>query len=573
MDSYGPQPLFVFEGATSRRMIDLRQSDPALLREDFVLASNEGVLVKAQISAVLAALFNDPVGTKIIGPAGQTVVVPAVQTARPVIVCLGDSTASSASSMSSNATSVTYNGDGTATINFAVSQGIAKGDVIGVQGSSDSAYEVFESTVINVVGNSYTYTLSPGAIPQLQTDNVAGINIRYPLRMNAAGAMTVIDALTGKNLRFINAGQNGDTVAIMNARFSRDVAPFARGGRVLFTGGINDAFVAGRTLQQLKSEMIILLKNCIEAGAQLDIVTPFPQWNTRVLWTAAKRDVFISFRNFLKQFAADNGLMCWDWASLSVGATQVQDASISNVDGNPGADMAQADKVHPTSAASYILATKIAQFYNSLYGTGPTIGAPRLPTDCGLFSNGLFTGTGGAAVNGTGQVTGQIANNVTVRMMAGTSTANCYLTARTVAADGDVAGFWQGVTLTATAAGDQFQIQLQNLASQLTNGDRLNVSAVARIVAGAGFVKEFSMMCNSQTATTGNLLCAHMMLGTGQMAPYPENFTMKLGMQVPTRSPASTHGAVQNCIPFVQVTAAAAGTFSVEIALASAFKI
>ena len=524
-------------------------------------------------SAAIEMLARDASGNIVglLGQAGNVVRLALPQATRPIIVCIGDSTMAYSHALTGSAVSLVYNGDGTATITFAAAQGIAKGDLIGVQGCLNDAYEVRETPVLAVAGSAYTYALNPGVVPAVTPDGGTEIAIRYANRASAAGPMTAINAMTGRNLRFINCGQIGDTIARLLERFDFDIAPFAAGNRILLTIGINDIFGKGLSLVQMQAGMRALWEKCKAIDAKLDILTPFPQTDTRKNWSAAKRDVFIGFRRWLVRWSLDNGLICVDWASCSAGGVQVQDPLSSN--GNPAANMARDDKIHPLISAAWLAAEPLATLYNALYQTGPTLGIAKNITDCGLLSCGLFTGTAGTAVNGTGTVTGQIATGVTVTMVAGTGTATCYLTPRSHAQDYDAAGFWQGVSLNAVAAGDQVQIKLQNLAPMVTNGDVIRIKGLGRIVSGATLVKEFSFLCNSQTSITTNLIVTDMQAGTTQMAPFAKNFTMTLGADVPVRTPASVHGAPTNCVPTIQFTAAGSGLMAVEVACWSAEKL
>ena len=344
-------------------------------------------------SAAIEMLARDASGNIVglLGQAGNAVRLAFPQATRPIIVCIGDSTMAYSHALTGSAQSLVYNGDGTATISFAASQGIAKGDMIGVQNCLNDAYEVRETPVLAVTGASYTYALNPGVVPAVTPDGGTEIAIRYANRASAAGPMTAIHALTGRNLRFMNCGQCGDTIARLLERFDVDIAPFAAGNRILLTIGINDVFVRGLSLAQMQTSMLTLWEKCKAIDAKLDVLTPFPQLDTRKNWTPTKRDVFIGFRRWLIRWALDNGLICVDWASCAAGSVQVQDPLSAN--GNPAINMARDDKVHPMSSAAWLAAEPLAAIYNALFQTGPAQGVAKNITDCGLLSCGLFTGT------------------------------------------------------------------------------------------------------------------------------------------------------------------------------------
>ena len=288
-------------------------------------------------------------------------------------------------------------------------------------------------------------------------------------------------------------------------------------------------------------------------------------------WSSAKNLVYLQWCRWLPQFAAANSLICESWGTAAAGTVQVQDPA--SITGNPTATMYNADLVHPKNPATYCLAKRMAAVYNTIYPTGGSTGG-RMVTDGGLLSNPTMLGSGGTPSAGTGTIAaGPIANGLGVTITAGTPVVTPYQTARTVAADGDLGGNWQGFSMAATAAGDQFTVAFPALHTLVNNGDVVDFKVLARLAVGGNLVKEFYFFCNSQTGITGNNLVTDMQLATGQMGPYPENFSALMGADIPVRGPLSVHGAPQAFQPTIRITANAAGTMALEIACASADKL
>ena len=495
------------------------------------------------------------------------------QTAKslPIIVWLGDSTIAYSNAQSGNASSLVYNGNGTATIAFGGDQGFRVGDLMTVQGAVDAAYNTSRPTAcVAQVGNAYTYAINNPTMPVTTPDTGASILLCYPLKASAAGPIGLTHNMTGRKLRHINAGRNGDTIPQMLARFWTDVASW-NPDRVVFCGGINDAYAAGYSLSQMKANIAILLQYCQQIGAKLDIVTPFPQINTRGSWSSAKNLVFLQWCRWLPQFAAANSLICESWGAAAAGTVQVQDPS--SVTGNPTATMYNADLVHPKNPATYCLAKRMAAVYNTIYPTGASTGG-RMVTDGGLIANPTMLGSGGTPSAGAGTIAaGPIANGLGLTITAGAPVVTPYQTARTVAADGDLAGNWLGFSMAATAVGDQFTLAFPPLHTLVSNGDVVDFKVLARLAVGGNLVKEFYFFCNSQTGITGNNLVTDMQLATGQMGPYPEGFSVVTGAEIPVRGPASIHGAPTAFQPTIRITANASGTIALEIACASADKV
>lgn len=495
------------------------------------------------------------------------------QTAKslPIIVWFGDSTIAYSNAQSGNASSLVYNGNGTATIAFGGDQGFRVGDLMTVQGAVDAAYNTSRPTAcVAQVGNAYTYAINNPTMPVTTPDTGASILLCYPLKASAAGPIGLTHNMTGRKLRHINAGRNGDTIPQMLARFWTDVASW-NPDRVVFCGGINDAYAAGYSLSQMKANIATLLQYCQQIGAKLDIVTPFPQINTRGSWSSAKNLVFLQWCRWLPQFAAANSLICESWGAAAAGTVQVQDPA--SVTGNPTATMYNADLVHPKNPATYCLAKRMAAVYNTIYPTGASTGG-RMVTDGGLIANPTMLGSGGTPSAGAGTIAaGPIANGLGLTITAGAPVVTPYQTARTVAADGDLAGNWQGFSMAATAVGDQFTVAFPPLHTLVSNGDVVDFKVLARLAVGGNLVKEFYFFCNSQTGITGNNLVTDMQLATGQMGPYPEGFSVVTGAEIPVRGPVSIHGAPTAFQPTIRITANASGTIALEIACASADKV
>lgn len=489
----------------------------------------------------------------------------------PVLVWIGDSTISYSNAQSGNATSLVYNGNGTATIAFSSDQGIRVGDLMTIQGAIDPKYNTSQpSTCILQVGNAYTYTINNPSMPTVSPDTGTSIVICYPLKGCAAGPIGITNNLTNKKLKHVNAGRNGDTLPQMLARFWSDVAVW-NPDRVIYSGGINDVYGTGYSLDQIKGYLATLLQYCQQIGAKLDIITPFPQINTRSNWNTTKNTIFLQWCRYLPIFAAENNLVCESWGSSAAGAVQVQDPASAT--GNPTSTMYNADLVHPKNSATYCIAKRMAATYNTIYPTSGATGGKAV-TEGGLFTNPTMIGSGGTSTNGTGTIAaGPVATGLTVQVTSGTATVTPYQTARNVISDGDIAGNWQGFSMVASAAGDQFTVTFPPLHTLVSNGDTVRVQTLARLTSGGNLTKELYFFCNSQTATTGNNLVTDMQLAPGQMAPYPENFSIRIGADVPVRGPSSIHGAPSAMQPTIRVTANAAGTIALEIACAFAEKL
>lgn len=512
--------------------------------------------------------------------AGQNIFsLQAIPRSAPVIAAFGDSTLAYMSQFTVTCTSLVNNFDGTATIGFSGSQGIVVGDDIGVQGAQNEGFKVISAKVLAVSGNAYTYPIT-GNPPASDGATPTAI-IRYPYRGSSAGPLAWTNALLGRKLNIINAAQVGDTTTKLLARFDKDIAPL-KPDRVSFTAGVNDSWAATSAptlitvLATMKSNTLAILAKCKSIGAAFDIITGFPQPANRNNWSTFGRDCFVQYRKWLVQLAKSEELFCMVWGDASAGSSQVQNAT--DVNGAPNAGMVNADKIHPLSTACYIAGKRYAQFLSTYYSLPMSPGNIRAITDSGLFLgttfSGLFTGTGGTKGSGVAGA-GPLATGLTVTISTGTPAVDFSQTERTVTADGDTAGNWQSVIMTATAAGDKVTVAFPNLVSQLANGDIVDIKGLARVLTGATLCKDVSLSFVSQTATAGNLNVTNLLGSSVQQGAFPESFAITLGAEAPIRASYNGYnpGAPTAFTPLMSFTAAAAGVIVLELACWSADKI
>ncbi len=481
--------------------------------------------------------------------------------ALPNIVFFGDSTFTYSHAVTGSAKSLLYNGDGTATITLTSGSnpGIDVDDLIGVQGTNQQEFKVFNRPVLALAINgndyAYRYALNPSAVPRNASDGVTAANILYPCRASGAGPMSWLMALTGRRFACHNLSQQGDTFARMTARFSYDAAQLAAGGWIVSTGGINNA-VSGQSLGDLIAEFLAFRTIVAKVGAKLLMLTPFPQLSNRANWSSAKELVLLQFRNWLRRNASKYNYVCIDWGSLAYGNMQI--INPTSTTGAALAAMVNGDRIHPLVNASYMAGKALASFFNRLYGTSVQDGIPRNLADCGIMPNGLLFGTGGTAGAG---VTGQVANNFGVAIQAGAPAVTCALAARsfTNPDESDNAGNWQTVTVTPAQIGDQVKITLPNLANLLACGNQVLLEMLVKLESGANQLSSLELVVNSQTSKRGNLLVADMMLGTTQRGAMSEGYIARYGFLAPVRSALDTSDKPTNFQPSLIATAAAAG--------------
>lgn len=486
----------------------------------------------------------------------------------PTLVMLGDSTFSYVNVTSPSATSIVYNGDGTATATFTIDQGLRAGDKIGIQGCVDGGYNVpVGKPLLSVTGSGpyqYTYAINPAQVPQTSPDTSNAVTMMFEHQKSAYTLVGNLRFLAGPQFRIISCGLGGNTSSDLVARFARDVAPL-HPDEVAVTYGINDIY-KGIPAATSQANLATLWAYCKAIGARMRLIAMPPQPSTRAGWTTATRDAAIALRKYMRIFARKRGIAFHDWSSVAAGSETAQNPTDANA--NPSTGMINTgDGVHPTNKLGYLLAKEIVTDLRSIY---PIVGntLPVNVTDGGLFSNPLFTGSGGTAP--IAPVSGTIPDTCAVTVTAGSpSSVVCSQVARTVANDGDAAGNWFQIVFTAAAAGDQIRLALQDTHTAMANGNTYAFQLQARITAGATFCKEFRVDAVEQNNSSINITHQIQACTGTQAAPWPENFSGVFADDMTMRSSANVPGTITVFSPRVYVTAAAAGAITIQVARAA----
>lgn len=489
--------------------------------------------------------------------------------AAPRILIVGDSTVLYALATTGAPTAAVGNADGTVTVQFSSAQGFHIGDRIGCSEVSNTMkFCATDSVVLNVTGSGpYFYTFTPDQAPTVGAHPSPGnIAIVYPDRQSSAGFATEFNALLGAGFYTIVAGNGGDDIYDIKSRLPSLVRRFTP-THVILSHGINDCYRTSRTVSEVIGQYKDINTIVSSAGAVLEVVGPPPQPSTRSSWTTVNRDWMRDFRYEQYKWCNSAKIAYTDWYQCAYGSVQAVDPTSANA--VPGANVIGLDLVHPALAGNYLVGKALAAKYKTRY---PLVSSrlARSVTDSGVFPNPLMTGTGGTRTNGTGTVAaGNVANNMDVTVLAGTATVTPYQTARTIAADGDLCGNWQGASLAAVAAGDAAAIRTATLHSLLENGRSYRLTCAIRLKSGASLCKSLSLSVTSQTATTGNKVFHFRSTTSQSESPHPQADIFIADVVVGVRGPQSTHGSPSSFIANVVCVAAAAGTIEFEVATLS----
>ena len=484
----------------------------------------------------------------------------------PRILIVGDSTVIYACNLTGSPTAAVGNADGTVTVQFASSQSLHLGDRVGFSESGNTRkFCATESAITAVSGaGPYFYTFATDETPTVGNHPTpSNLSLAFLDRGSSGGFATEFKALLGAGFDIIVAGNGGDTIDVIKARLPALLARFAP-THVILTHGINDCFLTTDTVSQVVAEYTSINEIVSNAGAVLEIVGPPPQPNTRGAWSTAKRDWMRDLRAAQAAWCKEASLDYTDWWGCAAGSMQAVNPTDSN--GNPSTYVIGTDLIHPALAGNYLVGKALAAKYRARY---PLASAPLAQSvlDGGIIVNPLMTGTGGTRTNGTGTVAaGNVADGMEVTVTAGTATVTPYQTARTVAADGDTCGNWQGASMVAVAAGDKAEIRTPALHTLVTNGATYRLTCEVKLKTGAAICKQLGLNFISQTNTTGNKTYTWRSTIAWNETPHPENAVFVADMIISVRGPQAVHGAPTALKPALVAVASAAGTIEFEIA-------
>lgn len=370
-------------------------------------------------------------------------------------------------------TSVTDNGDGTATV-VRSSHSLGLGDPVRIVAAPSKSMNVMDSYVTQVV-DANTIKIALGG----RTHGVIAAsspNIVFPLRRSCRGWFNWVEAYLGEMFDTTWCAVGGATASKITTLIDETSIP-SDVDIGFVCCGMNNIYAAGQSFSDIQAELAELIIKVRKKSAQLVVLSVPPRNSVDTIWSAAKQTVHNKINRWLYGFVKSIGGIYVDtWRSVQGGATYVN-AGATNPDATTGM---QYDYTHPSMrgamAIGYDIASRIAS------GAGVRGYTAAHPSAIGTDTGNLLTGS--AFSNGSGGVaTGWASSDTTANM-----TVTPSLVSRTVAADGDACGQNQIISFsygTASSAGST-RFRLNNFQALLTPGTKVQFRFPFKLTGAVG---------------------------------------------------------------------------------------
>ena len=392
-------------------------------------------------------------------------------TARKALLA-GDSIAAYAE-VYATATSITDNGDGTATV-VRSSHSLGVGDPVRVVAAPTKSLCVMDSAVTQWV-DANTFKIALGG----RTNGVtspSGPSIVYPLRRSCRGWFNWLETALGEQFDTTLCAVGGATASKISTLIDEtDVPADIDIGFVCC--GMNNIYAAGQTFLDAKAEIAALITKVRNKSAQIVVLSIPPRSSAdSANWTADKQAIHTKLNRWLYSFVKSIGGIYIDtWRSVQNGETYVN-AAATNPDATSGF---QQDYTHPSMRGAMAIGYDIAAKISNQVGVRGYTAAH--PAAIGVDTGNLLTGSDFAT--GTTVATGWASSDSTTNM-----TVTPSLAARTVAADGDACGRNQVLSVAyGTASGTaSTRFRLNNFQGLLTAGTTVQFRIPFKVAGAVG---------------------------------------------------------------------------------------
>lgn len=387
---------------------------------------------------------------------------------------VGDSI-SAISEVSLSATSVTDNGDGTATVHR-TAHSLGVGDPVRIGGAVSQALNVLDNSVSQVLGVD-DFVVSLGGRTHTVTAP-SGPSIYYPLRRSCRGWFNWMETFLGVSFDTTWCAVGGASAADLSDLVAH-TAITTEFDLICVNVGMNDAYSDGLSFADASANIKTLYDQVKPLGRHLLILTIPPRDSGNSAWTSAKQQIHTQLNRWIYEYALSIGAKVIQTAySTQNGATYVN-ALASNPD--PLASMVF-DGVHPAMRGGMAIGWDGAQALSPFVGgDGWKVGhASDIGTNTGnILTDAAFaTGSGGVA---TGWASSDSGTGMSVVPT---------LVARTVAVDRDAAGQNQVLSINYGTAGATVSTRLRknNIHTLVTPGTWVQFVLPFSVVNALGLV-------------------------------------------------------------------------------------
>lgn len=329
------------------------------------------------------------------------------------------------------ATSVTDNGDGTATV-VRTAHSLGVGDPIRITAAPTQALCVLDSTVTSII-DANTFKCSLGGRTHSVT-SPSGPSLFFPYRRGCRGWFNWMEAFLGETFRTTWCAVGGATASQISELVDATTTD-SRADVGFVCIGMNDVYSAGNSFATSQANITELIAKVRSKSERLVLLTIPPRNSADGSWTIGKQAIHTALNRWIYSYGKEIGAIVVDtWRATQNGATYVNAAA-----SNPDPDAAFViDNTHPSMRGAIAIGSAVATALSGVFGTAGWKAAH--PAAIGADAGNLLSGSDFAT--GTSVATNWASSDSTTNMSVTPS-----LEARTVSADGDACGRNQLLTV------------------------------------------------------------------------------------------------------------------------------
>jgi hypothetical protein len=270
-------------------------------------------------------------------------------------------------------TSITDNGDGTATVIKSGSFGSYVGEPIRIYGAPTANLNVMDSKVVAVANSGQTLTITLGG----RTHNVvsSAASVIWPKRRSCKNWVAWLEMFCGVTFDTTWCAVPGADSVEINALVNNTTLTEALDYMWVYIG-MNDVYSKNKTLAQAYTDITALIDNAASKAEAAGIILIPPRNHNDTggnppAWTSAKQAIHIQLNYMLYDYAKRKGLDVidtWSLANLNKTKTWVIPSTATTDFADPEADFV-VDFLHKSIVGAVSLGAKAADVYASRLGT------------------------------------------------------------------------------------------------------------------------------------------------------------------------------------------------------------
>lgn len=365
--------------------------------------------------------------------------------------------------------SMTDNGDGTVTLNFASDKGFYAGDPIRITAATSTQYNVLDGTVLSATGTGPVTVSYTGARVAPVTGGAGQMTAYRVYSANGCGFLTAMQFFAQQGFQVTHCCAGGAKAADALAMITDSKLSLKAGDidLIVCNVGTNDLYSGARTDTATIADLKALFDQFDKLACAVAVLLIPPRIS---LTDSTKRGYHANVNRWLWDECLKRGYRPVDsWRAQWNGLTFIDSSSATAA---PATNMLQlgTDNTHPDITGGLALGSELWNTIKDLF-PNKSRWLPASPcnftTSTNLLGDTSWGSGGGTSVAGSGTITNgaNIPSGWTLQHTSGAPTVTCSLTPRTIATDGDALGNRFSMVFSSITGATNTRLYKQNLQS------------------------------------------------------------------------------------------------------------